>query len=305
MPTWPVAQARSAGPAWIASIRPGAFRRARTVQLLEGSRGCCRFCCNPLLCGHGHQPDACFNWGCWQADSRELLFGFGQPVDLLGPNPPRGPQPKHFVCARPPEAGALPKHAVTLNRFPLSRDSGLLLPFLSARRPQVLRADALAVAVDFAAAGLRRAAHLQPNSLRVGFNSLAAGASVNHLHFQFWRSPAERLPVEAAERVALRRYVPKGSSAVGSGGRHIVMAELLTVADSGVEAGREVSALNGWVYVDVEVSRTITAPSLPLACPLPAQLPSSCPAPFRRRAGCAKIAGLASWWLTLCFDSAG
>jgi hypothetical protein len=45
--------------------------------------------------------------------------------------------------------------------------------------------------------GLAFASHL--HRLRVGFNSIGAGASVNHLHFQFWTVKLG-LPVESAPR---------------------------------------------------------------------------------------------------------
>lgn len=54
--------------------------------------------------------------------------------------------------------------------------------------------------------------------MRIGFNSLSAGASVNHLHWQFWRPPLPpngRLPIE----VAARRPLPEpaqGAAAEGS-----------------------------------------------------------------------------------------
>lgn len=46
--------------------------------------------------------------------------------------------------------------------------------------------------------GLKFASELQ--SLRVGYNSIGAGASVNHLHFQFWKVNLG-LPVETAPRI--------------------------------------------------------------------------------------------------------
>ena len=43
--------------------------------------------------------------------------------------------------------------------------------------------------------GLQFAAELQGSGIRLGFNSLHAGASVNHLHFQFWWN-VRALPIE-------------------------------------------------------------------------------------------------------------
>ncbi|EGD83605.1 hypothetical protein PTSG_04213 [Salpingoeca rosetta] len=84
-----------------------------------------------------------------------------------------------------------PVHAVLVNKSPLSKYSGLLVPFLREQRNQVMTADALLVGLGFAN-------RLQGSGIRVGFNSLYAGASVNHLHFQFWWD-THALPIELAE----------------------------------------------------------------------------------------------------------
>ncbi|CAN0099141.1 unnamed protein product [Phaeothamnion confervicola] len=70
------------------------------------------------------------------------------------------------------------EHAVLVNPRPIGRYSGLLLPFAGEALPQRATAEALAVGFDFAAA-----LGGSPE-LRVGFNGMGAGASVNHLHFQ-------------------------------------------------------------------------------------------------------------------------
>ena len=53
------------------------------------------------------------------------------------------------------------------------------------------------MALDALRVGLRLARHFTSPWLRLAFNSLAAGASVNHLHYQFWRYPRP-LPLEEA-----------------------------------------------------------------------------------------------------------
>ena len=45
--------------------------------------------------------------------------------------------------------------------------------------------------------GLKIARRILDPHLRLAFNSLSAGASVNHLHYQFWKYP-RALPVERA-----------------------------------------------------------------------------------------------------------
>lgn len=79
------------------------------------------------------------------------------------------------------------EHVIFINIFPLSYYSGLLVPFLSEKRAQILSADALSVA-------LKVARTLAGSPLWVTFNSQLAGASVNNLHFQFWL-PERTLPV--------------------------------------------------------------------------------------------------------------
>eukprot|EP01062_Namystynia_karyoxenos_P050908 TRINITY_DN39754_c0_g1_i1.p1 TRINITY_DN39754_c0_g1~~TRINITY_DN39754_c0_g1_i1.p1 ORF type:complete len:454 (+),score=112.02 TRINITY_DN39754_c0_g1_i1:70-1362(+) len=119
-----------------------------------------------------------------KADPGELLFAFAQEPGEGG----------GWRCARPRRPG-LPQHAVMVNRFPLGAESGLLCPFAAENRSQQIDSAAAGVALAFAAR--------LPPAVRVGFNSLAAGASVNHLHWQFWRPPAAQgsegeLPIEGA-----------------------------------------------------------------------------------------------------------
>eukprot|EP01064_Diplonema_japonicum_P019792 TRINITY_DN2862_c1_g1_i1.p1 TRINITY_DN2862_c1_g1~~TRINITY_DN2862_c1_g1_i1.p1 ORF type:complete len:408 (+),score=57.09 TRINITY_DN2862_c1_g1_i1:48-1226(+) len=114
------------------------------------------------------------------------------------------PVPWHG-CSCTPVENLDPAHFVMTNKFPLSRYSGILAPYVRENRSQHLTSDALEV-------GMRFAASLLPlgRDFRVGFNSLAAGASVNHLHFQFWSYHGPReggvLPVEEAEKVLLAAH---------------------------------------------------------------------------------------------------
>eukprot|EP00756_Hemistasia_phaeocysticola_P028698 Hpha_TRINITY_DN16189_c4_g1::TRINITY_DN16189_c4_g1_i3::g.5330::m.5330 len=114
-----------------------------------------------------------------KAKREEVLFGFDVQSNPM--------QEQSWGCGQQ-------RHFVMLNPAPLGIDSGLLCPFVHENRSQRGDfADAVEVALLFAS--------LVPAGLRVGFNSLAAGASVNHLHWQFWRPPLPpngRLPIESA-----------------------------------------------------------------------------------------------------------
>ena len=76
-----------------------------------------------------------------------------------------------------------------------SSPSPQLAPFMYQARPQKLTEDALLVAINFAL-------EIHDPGLRLGYNSLGALASVNHLHFQFWHYdgfegvPDKLLPLE-------------------------------------------------------------------------------------------------------------
>ena len=81
---------------------------------------------------------------------------------------------------------------VLYNKFPFAPWHLLIVPDAETRRPQYLDQDTYAMMWDLVSAQQQ----LMPG-FGVGYNSLGAGASVNHLHFQgFLRS--EPLPVESA-----------------------------------------------------------------------------------------------------------
>lgn len=103
------------------------------------------------------------------------------------------------------------QHGVFINPYPIGDLSGVLCPFLFEKRPQVLSdsLDALTVGLTFAAellASNEAMEQEQPKTakktkLRLGFNSLGAGASIGHLHFQFWSysdGPDGLIPIERA-----------------------------------------------------------------------------------------------------------
>lgn len=75
-----------------------------------------------------------------------------------------------------------------VNNSPIEFCSSLLVPDPSKKLPQVLTSDSLLLAVSFLAAS-------SCQHQRLGFNSLGAAASVNHLHWHVYRLNA-RLAIE-------------------------------------------------------------------------------------------------------------
>ena len=76
------------------------------------------------------------------------------------------------------------KHLIIINKFPIGNYSGLFLPnFLNnnnnVNQNQILLKESLHSAVCFSN-------YFESKYIRIGFNSMGAMASVNHLHFQFW-----------------------------------------------------------------------------------------------------------------------
>jgi len=103
------------------------------------------------------------------------------------------------------QPGSLPPrralHAVFANQYPIGPYSGLLTPWVDRDLPQVLTIPALEVLLSFVA-------EFSMKGWRFGFNSLGAGASVNHLHFQFFHlDPHSQgsLPVERVSQRAIKR----------------------------------------------------------------------------------------------------
>lgn len=71
------------------------------------------------------------------------------------------------------------KGALVINDSPIEFLSSLLVPSLELKQPQVLTQDSLLLALHFFANSNNR-------FLRMGFNSLGAAASVNHLHWHVY-----------------------------------------------------------------------------------------------------------------------
>lgn len=106
-------------------------------------------------------------------------------------------------------------HPLMVNASPFAYGHSLFVPFLLERRPQVASAQTLALACRLARVLATGGAEWRGRrDVRVGFNSLAAWASVNHTHFHVTYAAelhpasaaadaAARMPIEAAPRTQL------------------------------------------------------------------------------------------------------
>eukprot|EP01084_Bolivina_argentea_P251489 421800_1 len=91
------------------------------------------------------------------------------------------------------------KHLLILNKFPIGKYSGLFIPFIGNNNNiQLLTRETLMRGIYFANM-------FESNDFRIGFNSMGAMASVNHLHFQFWEtksiSKQKQLPIEILSQI--------------------------------------------------------------------------------------------------------
>ena len=87
-------------------------------------------------------------------------------------------------------------HLVVINASPIEQMHCLFCPRTFDRLPQQLTPDSVEAALAFASLS-------RDPSLRMGFNSLGAAASVNHLHFHVYRLAA-KLPLECSAARVLR-----------------------------------------------------------------------------------------------------
>ena len=88
-------------------------------------------------------------------------------------------------------------NALILNQFATGNHSGFFVPNLWSDHGQYLDFSSLLIGLQFLS--------LWPSdsAMRIGFDSLGAFASFNHLHFEFWDIDGEGLPVEGAPATAL------------------------------------------------------------------------------------------------------
>ena len=92
-----------------------------------------------------------------------------------------------FRMQLPPELH-VSSASLLINNSPIAYCSSLLVPDPSKQLPQVLTSESLLLAIAFLASS-------SCSDLRLGFNSLGAAASVNHLHWHVYRLPV-RLAIE-------------------------------------------------------------------------------------------------------------
>ncbi len=91
------------------------------------------------------------------------------------------------------------KIALIVQKWPFAPRHFLIMPDRSKRRPQIMEQEDIRIAVAFVRS--------EPfEGFRIGFNSLAAGASVNHFHLQGLQLPEGR---SALEEAPLRRIESK------------------------------------------------------------------------------------------------
>lgn len=121
-----------------------------------------------------------------------------QPDEMLSLRMPFDPLKFNFTKIEPNELlfkvkyGDL-EHSVLVNKSPIEFCSSLLVPSLEQCLPQVLTDESLSLAIQVLALS-------DHQSLRLGFNSLGAMASVNHQHWHiyyfFYKLTIEDLPVK-------------------------------------------------------------------------------------------------------------
>ncbi|GBM21022.1 GDP-D-glucose phosphorylase 1 [Araneus ventricosus] len=104
-------------------------------------------------------------------------------------------QPQHWFESKPESNKEIYKHALIINVSPLEFGHSLLIPCIDKFCPQVLNFDAIRLAVEMMLIS-------SDSYFRLGFNSLGAYASVNHLHFHAYYLKY-RLYLESAPVVQL------------------------------------------------------------------------------------------------------
>ncbi|KAJ8720973.1 hypothetical protein PYW08_006438 [Mythimna loreyi] len=85
--------------------------------------------------------------------------------------------PKEILFSIEDEGGN--KHTVLINVSPVSRYHSLLCPYVDKCLPQVVTPESLDLAVQIMFL-------IEDRTVRIGFNSICAFASVNHLHYHFF-----------------------------------------------------------------------------------------------------------------------
>jgi len=172
-----------------------------------------------------------------KAYAREVLFAFeprpgGDHARPLPGNPlgagGRAPGVPPPVLQESARVGPSP-HLVVINVSPIDYGHVLLVPRALCDLPQLLSPETLRLALQFA----QEAANPY---LRVGFNSLGAYATINHLHFQAYYLAAT-MPYERAPTTLLPRRQQPRSSVTNGGVGGAVAAAAAALAGLATAAG--------------------------------------------------------------------
>lgn len=121
---------------------------------------------------------------------------------------------------------------VIVNTGPVCKHHVLLVPHVGEKLPQQLTQDALALGIAF---GVRASPHM-----RLSFNSIGAGASVNHLHFQGFfalPTPEDKFPFE--------RYLRSGGMTESRGPSMAPSGPIMISSTKGWP-------LRGWIFTWVD-----------------------------------------------------
>lgn len=111
----------------------------------------------------------------------DLINKVSQPFDPSKFNFTKVPQKEVMFEVIPKHRGAVTndRHVMIINNSPIEYGHSLLVPSINSCLPQILTEEALLLSMETALLSSHR-------GFRVGFNSLCAYSSVNHLHFHLW-----------------------------------------------------------------------------------------------------------------------
>ncbi|XP_022800376.1 GDP-D-glucose phosphorylase 1-like [Stylophora pistillata] len=111
----------------------------------------------------------------------DLINKVSQPFDPSKFNFTKVPQKEVMFELIPKHRGAVTndRHVMIINNSPIEYGHSLLVPSINSCLPQILTEEALLLSMETALLSSHR-------GFRVGFNSLCAYSSVNHLHFHLW-----------------------------------------------------------------------------------------------------------------------
>ena len=107
------------------------------------------------------------------------------------------------------------KHFILSNKFPIGKYSGLFVPFFGSHSPQILSLKSIKRAIHFSNL-------FYSDSIRIGYNSMGAMASVNMLHFQFWEKKGSKLAIEV-----LADHLSARNVGILHAGKELIVREII------------------------------------------------------------------------------